>query len=123
MDDNVDAANTLSYLLRMHGCKTAVAFGGETAVRTAQLLQPNLAIIDLMLPGIDGYEVLRRVREHCTVRPWAVALTGNWDAQCNERCRQAGFDRFIEKPMPPALLPELLRECQQHMGKPLPTPG
>ncbi len=118
VDDNVDAAHTLAYLLRLHGCKTAVAFGGETAIRTAELLQPHLAIIDLLLPGLDGYEVLRRMRAQNARPLLAVALTGHWTSDCQHRSREAGFDLFVEKPMPPAMVGELLSECYERMRKP-----
>jgi CheY-like chemotaxis protein len=116
VDDNIDAANTLAYLLRLNGCKAAVAFGGEMAVRTARLLQPHLAFIDLVLPGIDGYEVLRRMREQGSAPTLAVALTGHWDAQCVARCREGGFDRFVEKPMSPATLGVILQECEEQLS-------
>ena len=116
VDDNIDAANTLAYLLRLNGCKAAVAFGGETAVRTAQLWQPHLAFIDLVLPGIDGYEVLRRMHAQGSAPTLSVALTGHWDARCVERCREGGFDRFLEKPMSPATLGVILRECEEQLS-------
>lgn len=110
VDDNVDAATSLSYLLQMIGCKTAVAFGGEMGVRVADLFQPALLLIDLNMPGIDGCELLARIRA-LDGRPalaMAVCLTGTAQAGDEERCRGAGFDHFASKPLEPQALSELL---------------
>ena len=54
IDDNIDAANALSYLLQLHGCRTAVAFGGSTGLRIAQLFKPVVVFLDLEMSGEDG---------------------------------------------------------------------
>jgi CheY-like chemotaxis protein len=62
VDDNVDAATSLGYLLQLMGAKTAVAFGGDMALRLARLFQPMLILVDLRMPGLDGCQVMREAR-------------------------------------------------------------
>ena len=110
VDDNVDAATSLSYLLQMIGCKTAVAFGGERGVRVAELFQPALLILDLDMPGMDGCEVLRRVKRlpGPVGQAMAVCLTGSARPDDGERCLGAGFDLFVAKPVEPQALSDML---------------
>lgn len=61
IDGNMDAANALSYLLQVAGCRTAVAFGGSMGLRVAQLFKPSLVFLYLQMPGGDGCEVLGKV--------------------------------------------------------------
>ncbi|HLL17829.1 MAG TPA: response regulator [Rubrivivax sp.] len=113
VDDEIDTATSFSYVLQILGCKTAVAFGGAMGLRVAQLFQPNLVFIDLGMPGADGCETLAAVRglEGAVASAMFVCLTGRSDAD-EQRCLQAGFDRFVNKPMDAALLPELLAEAR-----------
>lgn len=110
VDDNVDAATTLSYLLQMIGCKTAVAFGGEMGVRVAELFQPALLLIDLDMPGIDGCEMLAKIKAlpGRAALAMAICLTASDQPGDEERCRSAGFDHFATKPLQPQALSELL---------------
>lgn len=128
VDDNVDAATSLSYLLQMIGCKTAVAFGGEMGLRVTELFQPALLLIDLNMPGLDGCEMLARIKA-IPGRPalaMAVCLSGTSQAGDEERCRHAGFDLFAVKPLEPQALSELLasaraRQAMLSSGRPLPV--
>lgn len=110
VDDDVDAATSLSYVLQIVGCKTAVAFGGTMGLRVAQLFQPNLCFVDLGMPGSDGLETLRALREidGPVARAMFVCLTGRNDPEDRQRCIEAGFDHFVTKPMDAKTLPELL---------------
>lgn len=114
VDDNVDAATSLSYLLQLLGCKTAVAFGGEMALTVAKLLRPSLVFLDLDMPGRDGCEVLKLMRDLDDRLREAlyVCLTGRSDPSDKERCTAAGFDIFVSKPLEPVMLGELLDQAR-----------
>jgi CheY-like chemotaxis protein len=76
------------------------------------MLEPDLALVDIGLPGIDGYEVARRLREHPAGRRLRlVALTGYGLPEDRERSRRAGFDLHLVKPVDPARLAELLADA------------
>ena len=114
VDDSVDAATSLSYLLQMIGCKTAVAFGGEMGLRVADLFQPSLVFLDLNMPGHDGCEVLARARklQGRIIHAIFVCLTATGSVEDEERCLAAGFDHFIRKPLEPAVLSDLLLKAR-----------
>ena len=119
VDDNLDAATSLTYLLQILGCKTAVAFGGLMALRVAQLFQPALVFLDLDMPGPDGCEVLAQIRqmEGPVSDALFVCLTGRDDPSDEERCRKAGFDRFVSKPIEPELLQAVLAQAASRVGR------
>jgi CheY-like chemotaxis protein len=115
VDDNVDAATSLSYLLQLLGCKTAVAFGGTMGLRVAQLFQPSIVFLDLDMPRPDGCKVLADVRklDGPVAAALFVCLTGRDDPNDERRCLDAGFDRFVRKPTEPGVLGELLIEARK----------
>lgn len=78
-DDNVDAANTLGQLLALDGHRVDVAFDGEQALQQAHERQPDVAVLDLLMPRMDGVEVAQRLRARATpVRPLLlIALSGS----------------------------------------------
>lgn len=117
VDDDIDTATSFSYLLQILGCKTAVAFGGAMGLRVAQLFQPNLVFLDLGMPGGDGCEtmVAARALDGPVSVAMFVCLTGRSDPAERRRCIDAGFDRFVSKPMDAALLPELLAQARSRM--------
>lgn len=114
VDDDIDTATSFSYVLQILGCKTAVGFGGAMGLRVAQLFQPNLVFLDLGMPGADGCETLiaAKAMEGSVSTAMFVCLTGRSDPAEERRCLDAGFDRFVSKPMDPSLLPELLAEAR-----------
>jgi len=109
VDDNQDGADALAALLRLQGHETFVAHDGSGALAAAESHRPELVLLDIGLPLLDGYEVCRRIREH----PWGrnmrlVALTG-W-SQEEDRCKSgdAGFDGHLVKPVSDTALASLL---------------
>jgi PAS domain S-box-containing protein len=100
VDDNVDAARTLDALLRSLGHETLIAYGGAEALRAAAEFCPDLVLLDIGMPEIDGYEVARQLRKLDTVPPFRiVALTG-WGLEADRmKSRQAGFDDHLVKPV------------------------
>ncbi len=109
VDDNVDAAATLSLLLQLGGHTTAVAHDGFEALKMAAEFKPDIVLLDLGLPGIDGYEVARSIRRMPQLgNPLLVAVTG-WGAP-DERLqtKQAGFDEHLTKPVDISMIELLL---------------
>lgn len=99
VDDNQDAALLLAELLERRGHEVHVAHDGLDAVRQAIALTPNIALIDIGLPTIDGYEVARRVGEELGTRaPRMIALTGYGAPHDRENSRRAGFEMHLTKP-------------------------
>lgn len=108
VDDNQDAANTLAELLHMLGSEVAVAHDGITAVPRIAQFAPDVVLLDIGLPDINGYEVARRVRALENVRqPRLIALTGWGQEQDKRLAAQAGFDEHWTKPVDAARLQQL----------------
>jgi len=113
-DDNVDAADTVAWLLREHGCTVSVAYDGAAAVEAAELVHPDLLVLDLGMPGIDGVEVCRQIRR----RPWSgattiIALTGRTIPIEGASTALEGFDRYLVKPVDPEELLRAVRETRR----------
>jgi signal transduction histidine kinase len=109
IEDNDDSRHMLRELILLLGHEVYEAVDGVTGVSTALSLEPDLALVDVGLPGIDGYEVARRLREHPVGRRLRlVALTGYGLPEDRERARTAGFDLHLVKPVDPARIAELL---------------
>ena len=99
VDDNVDSAESLAQLLRLQGHEVHTAYDGIAAVATASRHDPDVIILDIGLPGVDGYETTRRLREqNGGRRPVIVALTGYGAEADRERAERAGFDHHMTKP-------------------------
>jgi PAS domain S-box-containing protein len=108
VDDNVDGAATLAELLRMMGCDVSVANDGTSAVLAVNELRPDVVLLDIGLPDINGYEVARQVRALPGVRqPRLIALTGWGQEQDKRMAAQAGFDEHWTKPVDPSRLQQL----------------
>lgn len=102
VDDNPDTANLLSMALRRDGHHIEVAFGGLHAVEAAGRFRPEVVFLDLVMPGMDGFETARRLRFLPGLsRVRLVALTGHSDPMSRAAATAAGFDHYLVKP--PAL--------------------
>ncbi|MDM4772702.1 PAS domain S-box protein [Solimonas sp. SE-A11] len=111
VDDNADAANSLAALLELQGHATAVAHDGAEGLLLAQSFRPDVAILDIGMPRMDGVEAARRLRSlPGGDRVLLLALTGLGQATDRERTREAGFDHHLVKPLNLALLAGLLAE-------------
>jgi CheY-like chemotaxis protein len=99
VDDNEDAADLLSELLEQLGNMTRVAHDAEQAIHLADEFAPDLAVLDIGLPVIDGYELARRLRERAGRRMHLIALTGYGQASDKEQAARAGFDAHLVKPV------------------------
>jgi signal transduction histidine kinase len=108
VDDNVDAATSLALLLQLEGHMTRSVYGPNEALESLTSFDPQVVLLDIGLPGMDGYEVARRMRanEHA-VR--IIALTGYGRREDQARAREAGFDSHLVKPVDLQVLREQIR--------------
>jgi two-component system CheB/CheR fusion protein len=110
VDDHEDAAEMLTVLLQGHGHEVEVAHDGPAAVAAAVRFRPRLVLLDIGLPGMDGYAVAAALRRVPDLEPLTiVALTGYGQAQDRERARAAGCDAHLVKPVAPETLGALLQ--------------
>jgi signal transduction histidine kinase/ActR/RegA family two-component response regulator len=122
VDDSQDNAESLAEVLRMMGAQVQVACTGPQAIAAAAKLSPALVMLDIGLPGMDGYETARHLRSQATRPLKLVALTGYGSADDRERSRAAGFDAHLVKPAPLAELEKLLRSVQEAAGEAISLP-
>jgi two-component system CheB/CheR fusion protein len=108
VEDNVDAAETLADVLRIAGHEVEVAHDGVEGIRRATALRPEAILCDIGLPGIDGYEVARRLRADGGAETFLVALTGYALPDDLRRAREAGFDAHLTKPAHPDEIEDVL---------------
>lgn len=109
VDDNVDAAESLALLLRMKGQEVRVAFDGPGAITAAHDFSPEAVFLDIGMPGMDGYEVARRLRHELRASSVVLlALTGWGQQEDKRRAAEAGFDHHLTKPVEPSALENLL---------------
>jgi len=112
-DDNRDAADSISMLLQMAGHEVTVAYDGQQALENIETLRPEVALLDIGMPGLDGFEVARRVRLDIRIRnTLLIAVTGWGQASDKARALAAGFDLHFTKPVEPATLIDLLGKKQ-----------
>ena len=99
VDDNVDSATTLSWLLAAQGYTVEVAHDGVTGLKAAHEFKPEILLLDIGLPGINGYELARRLRSEGFASALMIAISGYAHEADKERSRTAGFDRHFAKPV------------------------
>jgi CheY-like chemotaxis protein len=104
IDDNEDAANATAMLIEDMGGDTRVAYDGEHALTMIHEYQPEVVILDIGMPGLDGYETCQRIRRVLGSRVLLVALTGFGQEQDKEKATRAGFDVHLTKPADAAAL-------------------
>jgi signal transduction histidine kinase/ActR/RegA family two-component response regulator len=115
VDDNVDSAESLALLLRLWGHEVVVAHDGPAALREAEALPPQVALLDISLPGMDGYELARRLRAQPGLKGVVlVAVTGWGQEDDRRRSHDAGFDHHLTKPVELSALQELLTQEPDH---------
>jgi CheY-like chemotaxis protein len=108
-DDNRDSADSLAMLLQLGGHEVFVAYDGEDAIARAETCRPQVVLLDIGMPRLDGYAVAARLRGE----PWGremrlIALTGWGQEDDKARARNAGFDEHLTKPVDPDELERLL---------------
>jgi len=110
VDDNADSVRSLSILQRNRGHETRTASCGTEALEILSEFKPDAVLLDIGLPGMDGFEIARHIRATPEVaKVFLIAMTGYGSDRDQEKARDAGFDRFLVKPIDLALLQEWLR--------------
>ena len=109
-DDNKDAADSLQRLLAHAGYEVAVAYEGGAALQLGRSFAPRVAVLDIGMPSMNGYELARELRELYGDDIVLVALTGWGQENDRRRAMEAGFDRHLTKPLDPAVLVDLFAE-------------
>ena len=111
VDDNRDSASSLALMLQLMGNETRTAHDGLEGLEIAAAFRPDVVLLDLGMPRLNGFDTAKRLRE----QPWGkelvlIALTGWGQESDRQRSREAGFDHHVVKPVEPALLERLLAE-------------
>ena len=118
VDDNEDAANSLATLLEVMGYQVRTAYDGPEAIEAADDFMPAVALLDIGLPRLSGYDIARHVRERRGSDVLLVAITGWGQEDDRRRAREAGFDHHFTKPADFEVLLELIGQELTHRGKP-----
>jgi len=109
VDDNVDGASALALMLSFSGHQTQIAFNGPDALQTAYQFNPEVVFLDIGLPGMNGYEVVKRFRADPTLKSaLLVAMTGWGTAEDRLQSKMAGFDEHLTKPVEGVAFNEVL---------------
>jgi CheY-like chemotaxis protein len=117
VDDNRDAADTLALLLKLWGFQPLVAYDGPAALAVAAAQRPDVVLLDLSLPGMDGFEVARHLRQQpgSETTP-LIAVSGYGQEGDLRHTRRAGFDRHLIKPFEPEELRRILSAYWEQAG-------
>ena len=114
VDDNVDGAVTLSVILNHLGHSVRVTHDGTSAIAVAQEFKPELILMDIGMPGLDGYETCERMRkEDWSAGSYIVALTGWGQEEDKRKAKRAGFDKHLVKPVDRKTLMEVVASAKQ----------
>jgi CheY-like chemotaxis protein len=111
IDDNVDAADTLAALVVALGGEATAAYSGRDGLRSIADFQPDVVLLDIGMPDMDGYETCRRLRADPAGRAvFVVAVTGFGQDQDRQRALADGFDAHLTKPADPRVIGDLLAD-------------
>jgi len=109
VDDSEDTAEMMTALLEMDGHEIQVAHSGPAALETAAAFRPDVVLLDIGLPGLDGYQVAQRLREDPTLKDVTLIAASGYGQEADlHRSREVGFDRHLVKPVDPRELREIL---------------
>ncbi|HLF28502.1 MAG TPA: response regulator [Anaerolineae bacterium] len=111
VEDDPDARKVLSLILKLDGFQISTASGGQEAIQALQKDAPDLILLDVMMPVVDGYEVCRWVRSNpATAHIAVVMLSGKADPESVARGLEVGADEYLAKPIKPSNLTKQLHE-------------
>jgi signal transduction histidine kinase/ActR/RegA family two-component response regulator len=114
IEDNADSREMLRSMLELEGHRVDVAEDGSAGLEAARSARPDVAMIDIGLPGLDGYEVGRRIRSELGSSVMLIALTGYGQAEDRRRSERAGFDVHLVKPVTPEQIRDALVKPWRH---------
>src|SRR5438105_13692119 len=120
VEDHEDAREALRALLELEGHRVDAAGSGSRAIELARAEPPDIALIDIGLPEVDGYEVARQIRALVPRWPYLIAPTGYGPPDDVKRAREAGFDAHLLKPVDPDALSKVLSALA---SREIPDPG
>lgn len=121
VDDNHDSALSLAMMLSIMGHETRTAHDGETAVVSAEAFLPDVVLLDIGLPKLNGYEVAQRIRENVWGKSmFLIAVTGWGQDEDRQRSSEVGLNLHMVKPVEPSVLEKLLAELRIE-GRPTPS--
>lgn len=113
VDDNHDSALSMAMMLSIMGHDTRTAHDGESAVATAETFLPDVVLLDIGLPKLNGYEVAQRIREKSWgASMYLIAVTGWGQDEDRQRSSEVGLNLHMVKPVEPAALEKLLAELR-----------
>lgn len=119
VEDNRDAADSLCELLRLYGHQPLVAYDGNQAILDAKLFRPDVVMLDIGLPGLNGYETAREIRRQTGYQlPTIIAVTGWGQHEDKQRAAEAGFEWHLTKPIDPAQLQSTLDNLSPEKRRP-----
>jgi CheY-like chemotaxis protein len=114
VDDNQESADSLAMFVSMLGYDAYVSYTGQEAVEITQTFAPDLILLDLVMPGLDGFDVLERIRSTRTCENAVIiAMTGYIGDDVRKRSLAAGFNDHLTKPINSELLEKILQECEK----------
>jgi CheY-like chemotaxis protein len=108
VDDNLDSAETMAELMRLWGYEVRTAHDGPEALECARQFRPQIVLLDVGLPGMDGYELARLLRAEGLAGELLVSVTGYGQEEDRRRAEEAGFDHHLTKPVNPDTLLRLV---------------
>lgn len=116
VDDNHDSALSLAMVLTIMGHETRTAHDGETALATAEQFTPDVVLLDIGLPKMNGYEVAQRIREQAWgVGMFLIAVTGWGQAEDRARSKEVGLNMHMVKPVEPSALQAVLADLNRSL--------
>ena len=117
VDDNEDSATSLAAMLEILGHEAQAVFDGAAAVETAESFRPDVVLLDIGLPKMNGLAAARKIREHAWGQAMLlIALTGWSDEKDRRRTAEAGFDLHLVKPIDPTALENMLAQRQRKLS-------
>jgi signal transduction histidine kinase len=115
VDDNVDAAESTAAFLRLEGHEVKTVSDGNEALASVRVFAPHVVVLDIGLPGLDGYAVARRLREQgATSHALLIAMTGYGQKDDRQKANEAGFDYFFVKPTDPGQIQHAIEQGRAH---------
>lgn len=116
IEDQADSANSTAMLLRLYGHEVSITANGPDGIQSARQDKPDVVLLDIGLPGMDGHSVAKQILDHRTARtPLLIALTGFGQDSDRQRSAEAGIDMHLLKPVDPGLLESILRAFQTEL--------
>jgi CheY-like chemotaxis protein len=117
VDDNQDSADSMGMMLRMMGHLVCTAYDGQAGVEAAEEFRPDVAILDIGMPKLNGYDAARRIRAHESGKNTVlVAMTGWGQEEDRRRSKEAGFAHHLVKPVDPESLMNVLYDLPERFG-------